>query len=83
MKTKSDYEYMKFLNDTWTKDIGINSLYFTCDNDILGHKDHGSLDGVLMVVNLYGNGTDQLNTLKSMQPNRSLIFFLFFKLILM
>ena len=69
-KTKSqDYEYMKFLNETWTN-LGINSLYFTCDNSLNSHKDHGSLNGTLMAANFYNDPETELNALKRIQPNR-------------
>lgn len=69
-KTKSqDYEYMKFLNETWTN-LEINSLYYTCDNGLNDHKDHGSLNGTLMAANFYNDPETELNALKSMQPNR-------------
>lgn len=83
-KTKSsDYEYMKFLNQTWTKDIGIDSLYFASENNILGNKDHGSLNGVLMTANLYHNGTNQLNAFFKNTTKQVSNFFLFLKLILL
>ena len=61
---------MKFLNELWVK-AGVNSVFFTCDNNIPNHQDHGSIPGMLKSANFWSDPDKQLTALKTLQPDKS------------
>lgn len=63
---------MKFLNELLLK-AGVNSLFFTCDNNYPNNQDHGSIPGMLKAANFWGDPDKQLTALKTLQPDRSVL----------
>ncbi|XP_066945633.1 beta-galactosidase-1-like protein 2 [Macrobrachium rosenbergii] len=64
--------YMEFLKETLTAN-GLNeSLYFTSDG-ILWNGDKGAVEGALMTANFNSNPGENLDKLKSLQPDRPLM----------